>query len=1044
MKQLFFLSNLLLLLVQPAFAQWRSANPYNGAINDIFFTNRLTGFACGQSAGVGSCSGTTSIQRTIDGGETWIRMNTGSTAAMNRLHFVDSFTGWAVGASSSIIKTTDGGQTWTIPSSGVGAGLNDIHFPNANVGFVVGANGLVRKSSNGGSTWTTQTSGVTVTLNSVWFADANTGYFVGNSGTIRKTTNGGSTWTSVYSGTDFFREVWFADANNGYVLSNNKILKTTNGGSSWTSYDAPSGMVWLRMNFSSMNSGVIIGDSGYILKTNDGGQNWIQYPTDFNETMYCAYFLDENYGFMGSNSLGRIVRTIDGCQNWTNVNSGMGERVEGIDFRTPQKGVFVSSAGGIFTTQNGALNVRKMHSNTSLALLAVNWMNDSTIIACGDSGTILRSTNSGWSWTSIPTGTTETLLDMVEVDSLVAYSSGGNGMVIKTQDAGLSWTTVAVDSLLPLRGIHFLNRNIGMTVSDYAVFKTVNGGLSWELKNDSILSTSDFNDVWMTSANVAYAAGTFGRMYKTVDGGEIWRRVFPSDNTNAEIQEMQFFTDSIGYFARLNSQYFTLNGGTVVGSQSTYCLANNGGVDAIELPNEQYGYCTGGISNVLHTLKPEEMLRTYLQDSIFCSGSRIFVGYNAAGLLYNSNVMNVELSNSSGDFSSPTVIGTYSLQSPQTDPSGIITCTLPNGINGDNYRIRVVCVSPTMVAPDNGYPVHIRTSVTPFVSLEVSPESICGSDPVIASISGDGLGTSPTFTWSLNGLPISLESHTIVLDTLSLNTLIAVSISSSLTCANPIINTLSQSLSVAESPVAYAGNDTSLCLGETVQIGSLITDSFTWFPTNGLDNPSNPQPIASPDQNVSYVLTVTNTAGCSKTDTISIQVNNLPATPTIFQTGGLLVVEGDLPGTFNWFLDSEPIASETNDSLVITSTGSFTVQWIDPNGCSSELSNSIVIGTVGLRENQSNPLIKCLPNEWRISGLPENTERYYYSLFDVSGRMMVQGSAQQDGQGIIRIEPISLASGMYFLHVTELQNQTGNNSKRSTTNQGFTFKFIRN
>ncbi len=1041
MKRLFFLSSLLFLLVQPAFAQWRSSNPYNGAINDIFFTNRLTGFACGQAAGVGGCSGSTSILRTIDGGETWIRMNTGSTAAMTRLHFVDSFTGWAVGASSTVIKTTDGGQSWTIPSSGVGAGLNDIHFPNANVGFVVGANGLVRKSTNGGSSWTTQSSGVTVTLNSVWFADANTGYFVGNSGTIRKTTNGGTTWTSVYSGTEYFKEVWFADVNNGYVLSNNKILKTTDGGSNWTSYDAPSGAVWWRMNFSSLNSGVIIGDSGVLLKTNDGGQTWNQYSTDFNETMYCAYFLDENYGFTGTYSLGRIARTLDGCQNWTNVNSGMGEHVKGIDFRNPQKGVFVSSSGGIFITQNGALNVRKMHSNTTHALLAVNWMNDSTIIACGDSGTILRSTNSGWSWTSIPTGTIEPLLDMVAVDSLVAYSSGSNGMVIKTQDAGLSWSTVAVDSLLPLRGIHFLNRDTGMTVSDYAVFKTVNGGLTWELKNDSIQSTSDFNDVWITSANVAYAAGTFGRMYKTVDGGEIWRRVFPADNTNAEIEEMQFFTDSIGYFARLNSQYFTLNGGTVVGSQSTYCLANNGGIDAIDMPNQQYGYCAGGISYVLHTLKLTEMLRTYLQDSIFCSGNRIFVGYNAAGLLYNSNVMNVELSSSSGDFSSPTVIGSYTVQLPETDPSGIITCTLPSGINGDNYRIRVVCALPVMASPDNGYPVHIHTSITPVVSLQVNPASICGSDPVVASISGYGLGTNPNYSWSLNGSPIQLESPSISLDTLSVNTMITATVSSSLTCANPVITNVSQSIAVAESPLAFAGNDTSICLGESVQLGAFISDSFTWFPITDLDNPTNPQPIATPNETLNYVLTVTNTAGCSKIDTVNIQVNSLPATPNIQQNGGLLIVQGNLPGTFIWYLDSEPIIDESNDSLVINSTGSFTVQWIDPNGCSSELSNIITIGTVGIKENQINPTLTCSASEWIISGLDEKEVKYYYALLDVSGRLITQGKKLQDGQGTIRIEPISLASGMYFLRVIGIANQQETSTQE---NQGFTFKLIRN
>ena len=342
-------------------------------------------------------------------------------------------------------------------------------------------------------------------------------------------------------------------------------------------------------------TGVIITDGNFILKTSDGGITWTALPTNFNEPLSCAYFIDENTGYTGNYSSGRITKTTNGCSSWTNVNSGMGERILGIDFRTPLKGVFVGNSGGIFATTNGALNVRKMHSNFTLSLTAAYWMNDSTVVACGDSGTILRSTNSGWSWMSIPTGVQDALLDMHGVDSVVAYSSGANGMVIKTQDAGLTWSAVPVDTLLPLRGIHFLNRDTGMTVSDYAVFKTVNGGLSWELKNDSIQSTSDFNDVWMTSAYVAYAAGGFGRMYKTVDGGEIWRRVFPSDNTNAEIDEMQFFTDSIGYFARLNSQSFTLNGGTNVGSQSTYCLANNGGVDAIDLPTQEYGYCAGGI-----------------------------------------------------------------------------------------------------------------------------------------------------------------------------------------------------------------------------------------------------------------------------------------------------------------------------------------------------------------------------------------------------------------------------------------------------------------
>ena len=230
-------------------SQWRASTPYNGDINDIVFTNELTGFAATQAAGVGGCSGSGSIMRTIDGGKNWIRMNTGSTYAMNKLHFVDSFTGYALGASSTILKTTDGGQTWTNLTSGIGSGLNDIHFaPGSSTGFVVGPNGAVRKSTNGGSSWTTIASGVTGTLFSVHFLDANNGFIAGANGVVRKTTNGGSSWTSIFSGTDYIKDVWFADAQNGFVLSPYKIFRTTNGGASWESWEANSDYILHRFN----------------------------------------------------------------------------------------------------------------------------------------------------------------------------------------------------------------------------------------------------------------------------------------------------------------------------------------------------------------------------------------------------------------------------------------------------------------------------------------------------------------------------------------------------------------------------------------------------------------------------------------------------------------------------------------------------------------------------------------------------------------------------------------------------------------------------
>lgn len=52
------------------FAQWRSSTPYAGTLQDIVFVDRQTGYACGQATGVGSCTSTASILKTMDAGKT--------------------------------------------------------------------------------------------------------------------------------------------------------------------------------------------------------------------------------------------------------------------------------------------------------------------------------------------------------------------------------------------------------------------------------------------------------------------------------------------------------------------------------------------------------------------------------------------------------------------------------------------------------------------------------------------------------------------------------------------------------------------------------------------------------------------------------------------------------------------------------------------------------------------------------------------------------------------------------------------------------------
>ncbi len=79
-------------------------------------------------------------------------------------------------------------------------------------------------------------------------------------------------------------------------------------------------------------------------------------------------------------------------------------------------------------------------------------------------------------------------------------------------------------------------------------------------------------------------------------------------------------------------------------------------------------------------------------------------------LTFNANnVFTVQLSDESGDFSSPTNIGSLA----SSANSGTISATIPFTIgDGDAYRIRTVSTNPVVIGNDNGSNLSLKTSAT--------------------------------------------------------------------------------------------------------------------------------------------------------------------------------------------------------------------------------------------------------------------------------------------------------------------------------------------
>jgi hypothetical protein len=101
-----------------------------------------------------------------------MQWNSQPTVTFNYLYgvsFTDSNTGTAVGyqnPDAMILRTTDGGNSWVRQNSGVSdpfaeINLFGVHFINSNIGTIVGQDGIILRTTDGGDNWDQQTSNTT-------------------------------------------------------------------------------------------------------------------------------------------------------------------------------------------------------------------------------------------------------------------------------------------------------------------------------------------------------------------------------------------------------------------------------------------------------------------------------------------------------------------------------------------------------------------------------------------------------------------------------------------------------------------------------------------------------------------------------------------------------------------------------------------------------------------------------------------------------------------------------------------------------------------
>lgn len=286
-------------------------------LRSVHFINNYTGWAVGWGS---------TVLKTTNGGMSW-RTQT-AYGDFQSVTFINANTGWIVGGGTQIYKTINGGNNWTASTLPYGSLQLIIQFVNDNTGYICGYNGLVLKSTNGGDTWTRKTTNTTSNLTGIDFVNAQTGWITGDYGVIKKSTDGGETWIPQVSGTNVnLGKIDFVCHNNGWIsTSDGKVLRTTNGGANWISVQTPTKSWLTTVYFFNCKTGYAAGGNYDntkcdILKTTNGGITWISQPVPTNDWLGLIFFASENVGFaVGHN--GTILKTMSGgdAASLTNEN----------------------------------------------------------------------------------------------------------------------------------------------------------------------------------------------------------------------------------------------------------------------------------------------------------------------------------------------------------------------------------------------------------------------------------------------------------------------------------------------------------------------------------------------------------------------------------------------------------------------------------------------------------------------------------------------------------------------------------------------------
>lgn len=230
-----------------------------------------------------------------------------------------------------------------------------------------------------------------------------------------------------------------------------------------------------------------------------------------------------------------------------------------------------------------------------------------------------------------------------------------------------------------------------------------------------------------------------------------------------------------------------------------------------------------------------------------------------------------------------------------------------------------------------------------------------------------------------------------------------------------------------------SSNPVTLCDGNSAQlyanaVGGTGTYTYSWTPAVGLNNPTVPNPIASPEATTTYSVTVSD-GSTNASGNYNLILNPLPVisigNDTIICVNHAIVLDASIPNGMSYFWSP---GGQTTPVITVDSTGVgigtqiYTVTVYDINGCMGEASISITFDPCTFIEDRYSDLnVVIFPNPAKSAlniHLNGNAGQVSYVLLNHHGQIVfnklvgnVMGSVQSS------LDVTGYPKGIYYLRL---------------------------